>query len=87
MLNLVLGAGVFSLLPIELFWRFQAGDSGNRAIRDSQFCPAKVGSLKWSRPHCKGLEFVLRTPRPAPGVGTLSAGNSLINLVRRRLLN
>ena len=26
-------------------WRFQARDSGNRAIRDSRFCAAKLHSL------------------------------------------
>ena len=29
-----------------IFWRFQACDSGNRAIRDSRFCAAKLGSEK-----------------------------------------
>ena len=35
----------FFCFSLRSFWRFQARDSGNRAIRDSRFCAAKQVSL------------------------------------------
>ena len=36
----------FCCFSLRNFWRFQARDSGNRAIRDSRFCAAKEEFIK-----------------------------------------
>ena len=72
---------IFMLLAAVFFWRFQACDSGNRAIRDLRFCASEIPpvllGIPW--PVLKGplQNHFWKKRRPQPYWGGENSGNAL----------